>query len=201
MPYIKKEDRPQYVPMIENMVSLICSEKDKHRQLDCLSFFIDHLMARLDRGYTTFNGDYIDVDKKHSIVKCIDHVREVLEQEHDMFAQAGNLNYVLSGIIWGVLGDSLHAEPAKYGFRTFVKGILWTVYEHINPVVSEKLTTMLKGVFTDIIDEMYRRKTSPYEDEKIIQNGDVWPLRGISWIEEVPIEVVKGETWNLENDT
>lgn len=33
---------------------------------------------------------------------------------------------------------------------------------------------LIRGVFQDASDEMYRRLVAPYEDEKIAENGDVY---------------------------
>ncbi|PIQ73980.1 MAG: hypothetical protein CO002_03030 [Candidatus Portnoybacteria bacterium CG_4_8_14_3_um_filter_44_10] len=35
---------------------------------------------------------------------------------------------------------------------------------------------LITGVFKNIADEFYRRYAAPYEDEKIKENGDVYPV-------------------------
>ncbi|RDJ35341.1 MAG: hypothetical protein DWQ19_11035 [Crenarchaeota archaeon] len=200
MPYIAKEDRKKYIFVIENTVDLICSEKDKHAQLETLAFFVDHLRQKLDHGYPSFKIDFLDPNQKEQLLENINHFISLFP-ENDLFKLAGELNYILSSVIWGVLGDSLSAEPARYGYRTFIKGILWTIYHGINGAASDRLVIVLRGVFTDVIDEMYRRKTSVYENEKIAQNGDIWPLKEIAWKEEVPIDVIRGEEFKEEQES
>jgi hypothetical protein len=35
---------------------------------------------------------------------------------------------------------------------------------------------LITGVFKNVADEFYRRYAAPYEDEKIRENGDVYPV-------------------------
>jgi hypothetical protein len=58
----------------------------------------------------------------------------------------GELNYYLTMIIQDYLPEDPH-------------------YEDYNDVL---------GVLTCMIQEIYRRKVAPYEDKKIIENGDVF---------------------------
>jgi hypothetical protein len=90
MPYIKKEDRPKFNSVIEDVVD----ELTEH-------------------GYATF--------------------------------KVGELNYVLSSIIWKLFDQS----PS---------------YSHGNDLV---------GVIECVKEEFYRRKLSKLEDEKILENGDI----------------------------
>lgn len=190
MPYIKKEDRPQYIPFIQSTVLGITSNNDKYMQLDCLAYFIDNLRQCINGKPPVFTGDFIDVDMKRVFDAHIKHFEAILlDKRKDLFDQAGELNYIISAVVWGVLGDSIHAEPARYGYRTFVKAILETIYACLS-VSTSKVDLMLRGVLSDVIDEMYRRKTSIFEDDKIKMNGDLWPLRNVSWKETVPIESV-----------
>jgi len=63
----------------------------------------------------------------------------------------GQLNYLLTSIIWAYIGRE--RSYAKY-----------------NEVL---------GVLTCMIQEIYRRLVAPYEDEKIEENGDVFIERSL----------------------
>ncbi len=63
----------------------------------------------------------------------------------DRMSRPGHMNYTVSLLIEKVYGKNLR-------------------YADHNEVM---------GVLTCIADEFYRRKTSPYEDEKIVQEGDL----------------------------
>jgi hypothetical protein len=57
----------------------------------------------------------------------------------------GEINYVLSSIIWSLFDD----KPG------YTRG------------------SMLIGVLDDVKEEFRRRKINPYEDDKILENGDL----------------------------
>ena len=61
-------------------------------------------------------------------------------------APPGEINYVLSSIIWGIF------DLKK----------------------SYKSANELMGVLECVKQEFYRRKVAPYEDEKKVENGDIW---------------------------
>jgi hypothetical protein len=143
-------------------------------------------------GYEFNHTDYLflDNDKIQSLSKLSHLFADNLLSKNNMFDQAGELNYCISSVLWGVLGDSLHSgSEAKYGFRCYVKGILLTISEYFERNVNSRRSILGKGIISDVIEEMYRRKTASYQDLKIIQNGDIWPLRAISFIEKPSFEV------------
>lgn len=76
----------------------------------------------------------------------IEKNRRIEINNGDMPKTAGELNYVITGIVIGFLGDSPN-------------------YQKYNDVL---------GVLTAIQFELYRRKISDYEDKKIAENGDVY---------------------------
>lgn len=62
----------------------------------------------------------------------------------DLMSILGDINYVFSRIIAGIMGD-----------------------------VSYPKIAMATGVLENIKQELYRRAASPYEDRKILANGDI----------------------------
>lgn len=195
MPYISQESRNQYIPLIEKAVKLIC-EDTEFRRAENLGFFAQTLFFRFMGAteYCNMEFVFLDNDKIQSLNRLCDSFCEHLLNNHDIFSQAGELNYAISSVVWGVLGDSMYSGgPARYGFRTYVKGILLRISDCLDKTTNSRRSIIGQGVISDIIDEMYRRKTAIYEDQKIKENGDVWPLRNISFIEKVNIEPRKDE--------
>ena len=91
---------------------------------------------------------YIKKDMRYQLDGAINKlVCEMNKLEDD--ARKGVLNYVITRIILGVIGPEL-----KYG--------------KINDVV---------GAMECCKMELYRKLAVPYEDEKIAENGDVYPVR------------------------
>lgn len=73
-----------------------------------------------------------------------DIIDELTDHGYKPF-EAGDLNYVISSIVW-----KLFDSNKKY-----------------------KTANDLSGVLTNVQAEFYRRKVAPYEDEKIKENGDI----------------------------
>jgi hypothetical protein len=197
MPYIIREDRSKFIPAIENTVALIAEEKDSLLRAEYLGYFLDQFCRGFGASFIsssmfsprlTFEQDMLERDKISKLSNNIFTTIEIIRLNRDILAQAGEMNYVMSAIIWGLLGDSLYTSAAKYGFRSYVKGILWQVYAQIENNNSRH-NILLRGIVTDVIDEMYLRKTTPYEEQKIAENGDLWPLRDVNWVEHVPLDV------------
>ena len=76
--------------------------------------------------------------------------RQELESGEGAPGNAGELNYLVTRLVLGFLGD----QPRYADFNNA-----------IGALECAKL-------------ELYRRMTAPYEDQKIAENGDVYPARG-----------------------
>jgi hypothetical protein len=80
----------------------------------------------------------------NSLTKCILDSKHVLNNPNNFSNFLGRINYCFSRIIMGVMKD-----------------------------VSYKNIAMATGVLENIKQEFYRRIAHPYEDVKIIENGDM----------------------------
>lgn len=187
MPYIAQDSRIPYISSIDNAVKIICSEKD-FRRAELLGHFTQEIFSEFSGINTGLDlNTFQELDKTSKLSEIVKTLTtRLLRDDVDMFTQSGELNYIISAVIYGVLGDSLHAgSSAKYGFRVFVKGILECLSSELDKRSNfrSRRDIFSKGIITDIIDEMYRRKTSSYEDEKIGSSGDLWPLKSVSFVE------------------
>jgi hypothetical protein len=197
MPYIIKQDRQPLIPLIEQVVSIICSENDLLVQADYLRYFIRQLRGLFSFGnYPCPDPAFVEVETLETLHKTASKIVEVISWEKDLLNQLGLLNYVSSAVIWGILGDSLSTKPARYGFRAYIKGILWGIYQEGTNTNDNRRAVGFQGVITDVIDEMYRRKTAIYEDEKIKLHGDIWPLRSVAWKEDVPLSISSADDFS-----
>jgi hypothetical protein len=96
-------------------------------------------------------GDIMPYIKKQDRKKFESAIKEIVEQLNISgitgFYPAGELNYIISKIV----KDTLDRQGVRY--------------KTINSVI---------GVLDCCKMELYRRLASPYEDEKIKENGDVY---------------------------
>ena len=169
MPYIAQKDRAQYDPIINKVLEAICIEKDALSQVDRFGHFAWLLLRGSAEG-VPFGETDDDIRKQ-----VCDHAFAILciLRSKELTMMAGDLNYVLSSIIWGMMGDDKRFPNAKYSTRAYVHGVLLTTQDLPAKKATRK-NVMLRGVLGDVIEELYRRRTSLYEDSKAKINGDLW---------------------------
>ena len=187
MPYIKKQDRYPYFSVIDGVLRGIPPSNNPLEQAEYLGYFLSGVVENFYK-----KGRYAAVGNLFAVYCKDDEAKATLDEQikntydtlgcKDIMSRGGELNYVMSAVIWGFLGDSTHFETAKYAVRSYMRGILLRIKDHAEryqPYGEEecRFYIMLRGVLGDVMDELYRRKTSRYENAKISENGDVWPLR------------------------
>jgi len=174
MPYITQSEREKYQPIINKVLSSI--DGSPMEQANYFSFFIDYLRQALrkiaDPGFLYLLHFGAGTGREAKLREYAEQCAKILPG--NMEVRAGELNYVLSTIAWGLLGDAPGRKPARYCMRSFIKGAIWRVlFLNLNSFNGEEYI-LFTGVLTDVIDEMYRRKTSFFETEKMNTNGDLW---------------------------
>lgn len=189
MPYITQEARTPYRILIENTVKIICEEKDLTRA-ELAGFFVQRIVSGfLDHEFELNLKSFQDPDRLENLLKLANGFSEQVLKNSDLFSQAGELNYLVSTVLYGILGDSLYSGgPARYGFRVYLKGILQRISDQLDKSSSLRREIICQGVISDVVDEMYRRKTAIYENQKMRETGDLWPLRSISFVEKTVYE-------------
>lgn len=186
MPYIKRVNRPQYKEDILNVIELIPADEDMFSKAEHLGYFFWTVLNRYapsvfdEEGYEKiFSSIFWDGRRRHLLEGAGERVAATLMNNRDLCAEAGDLNYIFSATSWGILGDSEHHPEANYAFRTYLKSILLSLIDiarKSSDNASTRTSKMIYAVLDDVVTETYRRKTSGYEDKKIEENGDVWPL-------------------------
>lgn len=94
---------------------------------------------------------YINEDERleldtgiENLVSLIKNTKSSLNNPQELKNHLGRINYCFSRIVCGVMGDISYSKIA-----------------------------MITGVLENIKQEFYRRLAAPYEDQKIIENGDI----------------------------
>ena len=96
---------------------------------------------------------YVDQENRNVFERAIEMVAATLAVRRS----AGNLNYVITRC---VLAHLQHGKTEKPHYKDY------------NEVI---------GVLESAKLEVYRRMVAPYEDTKVVENGDVYPKEGSLW--------------------
>jgi hypothetical protein len=91
---------------------------------------------------------YISKEDRIPLDPIVDIATRVLERK-PLDESLGDLNYVFSRILAGAIGKTSYRKIA-----------------------------MATGVLENVKQELYRRLATPYEEEKIAQNGDIKEYQG-----------------------
>lgn len=182
MPYIKQDLRPKFQETINDVVlTVMRSDLPKIIKIEMFGYFVSQAIAKytgISTLYgTTFNSTNFDAGTRKSLQDYAAKLMSMINCE-DVIQSVGDLNYVISTVWLGVLGAHPDVETANYGFRCLTRSAVEKVLEDVRNVktvqISESRRLLgAKGALADIVSEMYRRQTTPYEDLKISENGDI----------------------------
>ena len=187
MTYIKLSDRSKFFVSIMEVLGTLNESSDTfYIKGEYIGYFINRCVKRFlaDPDYVknSFNSAFFNQAKQKSLANAADSIAAMINRS-DPIASAGELNYAISAIIWGFLGEAKGFPQIGYGIRAYLEGILDKIKISIESVNngSQKDSTMafrrhliIRGVLNNIIQETYRLKTVVYEDAKISENGSLW---------------------------
>lgn len=106
---------------------------------------------------------YIKEERRTNLDDCIESMIDCLKHNisddnknrrisnQELLDIIGDINYCFSRVLGGIMGD-----------------------------VSYPKLALITGVLENIKQEFYRRIASPYEDLKIVQNGDIKEYKGLN---------------------
>lgn len=178
MPYIKQEDRNKFNEHLTEAIKSILKEPSDARKADMIgwwTYYITHRIISTEVS-TKKDPEQIKELRNHAdliLNKLLENFNFTNIQEKSLFALAGNLNYCISYVLWGVLGDYPESKPASYGMRAYCSQQIRQVVNSESLDFNQRLFVIIKAVIFDVLEEVYRRKTSVYEDKKIEENGDL----------------------------
>lgn len=86
-----------------------------------------------------------------AMIDCIYHNKTSLNNPQNFESYLGRINYCFSRVLSGLMKEPSYNKVA-----------------------------MITGVLENIKQEFYRRVASPYEDKKILENGDIKEYRKLS---------------------
>jgi hypothetical protein len=189
MPYIKQVERTKFKVSVEDAVHwIITGNETPYIKGEYFGYFVNRVAKRFlnDPSYTgeSFNSYSFNESKKKALAAAADKASSMLNGA-DPINGAGDFNYVVTAVMWGIMGESEDAEPARYGMRAYLEGIIDKIYNSVEvpSTGSQRDSTMafrrhlvIRGVLLHILKETYRRPTAYYEDEKRFENRDIWEL-------------------------
>ena len=181
MPYTKQVDRPKFKQVILDSVGLIMSGPEaSHVKAEFFGYWVNRTALAYARhphhNNQSFNSYSFNAEKKNKLSALADKAASLV-------ASAGDLNYVISCVNWGILGDAKDVPYANYEFRAYTKGCIRRVIRTLSTViqgndkdavVAFRRALTAETVLDDVILECYRMKTAVYEDEKIKENLTLW---------------------------
>jgi hypothetical protein len=188
MPYIKQEDRVKFHTFIESTLGILNDANDNpYLKGEFFGYFVNRLVRKFlgvpDYTSPAFNSTFFNESKRKSLENAADSIAVALNRTDPMSA-AGEMNYAISAVYWGFLGDATAFARAGYGARAYMNGVLDKIMSQIETVNvggNNKDATMafrrqlvIRGVLDHVKNEAYRRNTMCYEDEKRMENGDIW---------------------------
>lgn len=179
MPYIKKDFRSKYDNAILQVIDFCQDGDDLVSCQKFVLFGVDLLDYILDKDIFLESELSLSL-RDHLNLGTVDRANQLAEVISNLLPDnlkdlAGELNYVLSKIVWGIIDDATD-KPAGYFKRCFIRGALQHQIAEVirDPGYNSDATTLLLSVIDDVRAEMYRRRMVPYEDKKIEENGDIW---------------------------
>ena len=179
MPYISKDNRDVLTPHLVEAIKVILKEPSSAKKAEMIgwwTYYLTHTLISTEVS-TKKDPDQIKELKSHA-----DQIFVLLASplqftgnmpEEKLFSLAGNLNYCISYLVWGVLDDYPGVKSASYGMRCYTGQQIRQVTDSDFLKTNQRLFVIVKAVVFDVLEELYRRKTSAYEDKKILENGDL----------------------------
>ena len=171
MPYTKQDSRTPFkpaimgvldgIPIMDNIASLTrMSEKGRW-----FKAFVDLVF----KGSTSEHPEKVEILKPFT---------DVIREQYRKTRHPGDLNYAISSVYWGLLGDYPRHPKADYALRVFCRGVLQSYLERMSDYYKDRMdedfVIITYGVIGDVISETYLRKTIIFENEKMQENGDIY---------------------------
>jgi hypothetical protein len=189
MPYTKLESRGRFTnALYETARTIIQNSKSPYVQGEYFGFFVNRLVKRFQRvadieteTVTAFGARNFPADVKKGLTVWADKIATLIGGT-DPIQAAGDLNYNISAVLWGITGDMEGIPEAGYGYRAYLKGFIQKIRDMVQPlpgnagdaIMSYRRHLVVKAVLDDVLEEWYRVKTADYEERKKAENGDLW---------------------------
>jgi hypothetical protein len=187
MSYIDLKERAKFSHSISEVLGVLKDGNDNfYVKGEYFGYFVNRCVKRFlsDPEYTknSFNSAYFNNTKQKLLANSADSIASMINRS-DPISGAGELNYALSAVMWGFLGDADGFPKIGYGIRAYLEGILDKIRESLETINngSQKDSTMafrrhlvIRGVLKHISFESYRILTVEYQDSKLSENGNYW---------------------------
>ena len=160
MPYVIQERRPALDKVVDAMVDYgICDKNGivNSKKLSMLfAYLVDNTLSTL-LPKLMYTPKYVD---NHQIVDLM--VNNGLKLD-------GDLNYILFKFA------KYHIKPSYNNYKMFISNLEYTVFDTYddNIYIISDVILNLCGELSECVVEIRRKLLAPYEDVKIIENGDI----------------------------
>lgn len=193
MPYINVEDRVKFEPAVKELLEILHDSTDTiYIKGEYFGYFVNRLVRKwlADPDYVkpAFNSFFFNESKRKALSNASDHLAAAISKG-DPLASAAQLNYCLTAVLWGVLGESAEFPKANYGFRTYLRAMIEKVLQSVETVNTGSQRDMamafrrhliIRGVLADVVSETHRNLTVKEEEnpstqvDKFGDNSSIW---------------------------
>ena len=135
MPYIKSEDRQKYFPIIDNVLRSI-PKTNPFEEAEYVGYFLYGVVRGFYAGggyIADKSGEHVNIFshqcKEHDIKKNLNKqvflaLESIADRTRELSDRGGEVNFLMSSVIWGYLGASGLFPSARYATRAYMRGIL-----------------------------------------------------------------------------
>lgn len=190
MPYTRPNDRTKFVEHINDAVQLIAvNNKSFYLKGDYFGYVVNRLVVKYlqdpeveSKTVPVFYSASYPEELRKGLLRVADKMASLMNSS-DPIASAGDLNYCITAMMLGVAGEAEGVDMAKYGQRAYLRGVVDTICKSLSlpnmagaqaAVMASRRLAMVRGVLGDVVDEWYAMFMRPFEDSKLLQNGDIW---------------------------
>lgn len=198
MPYINADKRQSFKNSIEEALRVMTGgHEPAYVKGEYFGYLANRIIKRFaqssEADIPSFNSNNFNPAKKADLTRIADKFSSLIFGG-DPLEGAGDLNYVISTLLWGLLGaanDTLIGETPKanYGTRAYLEGMLEQIRDELNStkfgssetkerIMLYRRLLITKRVVRHILDENYRINDVPYEELKIKENGTLYQEDG-----------------------
>lgn len=174
MPYIKQEYRKEIAPLVKEVIALIPEDVSTTKKSNLFREYVDRLTYSpgMNIGFIK-STDSKDISDR--IKNLADRIKRIIVRDNDYGRQSGEYNYAIFSVCYGIMGGQEPHPMANYALRCMLDGVLYKIRNYYLRS-DDPYYLMISGVLSGVLKEKYRRLDSVYEDQKIQENGDIFPL-------------------------
>ena len=162
MPYIRQNRRIELRRLVDEKIdqNINCNPQNIH-----LGGVIASILTM-----NNFCENYFSFSDSENVREIVHILRNRFQNEGE--SMIGDLNFCVCRFLVGI--TNIHKEPSYEKINTINRILNWSIYKVNNEWKGRGLIwERAISIIDDIKLELYRRYAGPYEDKKMIDNGDI----------------------------